>query len=329
MYCRHCMRQIDGPASFCPACGKPIQDNGSKRTWHFYVGIFCAVGAVVMLSKDIAVSAGYAVIALLLLWKSHRIKKASQKDSNNYNYGHARRLELNNYTIKQTKLPKSDEPHTAGPGPIYAQGKTSSDIPSNKKTVFDGKDADAIVQALHEETLAELSRERAARKFAEQAASVRLASSTMAVSELDTKTFTTKVTGMQYHMDALLELASENPDYHMSKKEIIDNFMTDEKIYEYEFFAGKTKLIPEPDNPYDSNAVKVVIDGNHVGYIKAGSCARILKLLREDRIQRIEAEVGGGKYKLVYEEDDEETYTLERGQTHYYVHLTIYEVISA
>jgi len=32
--------------------------------------------------------------------------------------------------------------------------------------------------------------------------------------------------------------------------------------------SSKVQIIPEPTNPYDKNALKVVIDGTHVGYIK-------------------------------------------------------------
>lgn len=43
-------------------------------------------------------------------------------------------------------------------------------------------------------------------------------------------------------------------------------------------------MIEEPDNPEDPNAIKVVMDGEPIGYIKAGSCARVKKLIREERI---------------------------------------------
>ena len=32
--------------------------------------------------------------------------------------------------------------------------------------------------------------------------------------------------------------------------------------------SSKVQIIPEPTNPYDKNALKVIIDGTHVGYIK-------------------------------------------------------------
>lgn len=137
------------------------------------------------------------------------------------------------------------------------------------------------------------------------------------------------VAGTTFYEDAILSLASENSDYEMSKRDLIDAGMTDEKIWEYEFDPSNVKLVPEPENPHDPNAVKVIVDGEHVGYIKKGSCKHILKLIAEDRILKIDCEIGGGNYKIVSEEyDDEkdkEVYTLERDKTNFFVTLTIRE----
>lgn len=136
------------------------------------------------------------------------------------------------------------------------------------------------------------------------------------------KTETHKVTGMTHHMDNIMNLASENYNYSLTKRELIDEDIVNERVYEYEFYTTKTELIPEPDNPYDPNAVKVIVDGEHVGYIKKGSCSHILKLLREDMIEKIDAEIKGGKYKIVLY-DYEDTYTLEKNDAPVSVHLSI------
>lgn len=136
------------------------------------------------------------------------------------------------------------------------------------------------------------------------------------------KVETHKITGMSHYIDNIMSLASENYDYSLKKRELIEEDILNERIYQYEFYPIKTELIPEPDNPYDPNAVKVIVDGEHVGYIKKGSCSRILKLLREDMIEKIETEIKGGKYKIVlYDYDD--TYTLEKDNAPFSVHLSI------
>lgn len=39
-------------------------------------------------------------------------------------------------------------------------------------------------------------------------------------------------------------------------------------------------LVPEPRNPYDKNAVKVMVRGQHVGYVPADDCARVGRACR-------------------------------------------------
>lgn len=129
------------------------------------------------------------------------------------------------------------------------------------------------------------------------------------------------VTGVKYYMDSLMRLAIENPDYECSKREIVDSFMYDENIYRYLFAPKTVELVPEPENPYDKNAIKVVVDGEQVGHIKAGSCAHLLKVIREGRIHKSSCTIGGGPLKRVVNdydiEKDKDVYTLER-ETHPY-----------
>lgn len=140
---------------------------------------------------------------------------------------------------------------------------------------------------------------------------------------------TYKVTGMNYRMESLLALAVENDDYHLSKRAMIEDGLTEERVYEYGFYPTRTELIPEPDNPYDPNAIKVVVNGQHVGYIKAGFCSHLLRVIREGRIERIRCIIGGGRYKYLavedYTEDGDEIYTLDNDETPYFVHLKIIE----
>lgn len=140
----------------------------------------------------------------------------------------------------------------------------------------------------------------------------------------ETKTYH-KITGSSHYIDNILELASENLDYDLSKKELIDEGYENEKIYQYDFYPSKTELVPEPDNPHDPNAIKVIVDDLLVGYIKAGSCRHVLKLLRENRILKLDCSIRGGNYKYLGYDEDEEKYYLEKGDSPYFVDLTITE----
>ena len=135
------------------------------------------------------------------------------------------------------------------------------------------------------------------------------------------------ITGISHYMDNLMQLSEENYEYDYSKRELIDNMLEGERIYQYEFDISKAELIEEPSNPYDPNAIKVVLDGLHVGYIKKGSCAHIKKLLASDRIIKISAKAGGGKYKYLsceYDfEKDKDVYELERDSANFFVDIIL------
>lgn len=131
-----------------------------------------------------------------------------------------------------------------------------------------------------------------------------------------------KVTGTSHYINNILKFKIENSYYSDTKKELIEEGLENEKIFEYEFYPDKIELIPEPENPYDPNAIKVVADSLLVGYIKAGSCAHIHNLLKNDRIVKIDYEMGGGNYKYL-DCDEDEKYTLEDGNSPYFVDLFI------
>lgn len=129
-----------------------------------------------------------------------------------------------------------------------------------------------------------------------------------------------KVAGTSYHMDAIMALARENPDYDLTKREIIDDDLTDERIYQYTFTDGPVELVDDPDNEYDPNAIKVLVAGQHIGYIKRGSTGRVHNLQRAGRVLGVTAEIYGGKYKVVICDDDDdgaERYDLIKDETGY------------
>lgn len=232
-----------------------------KRGWRFYVGIFCALDAVVMLTTNLFASVVYAAIAFFLL----RNKKTAEPSQ-----------------VKQPVTepipkpePASEPDSESKPAPVPAAPK--KDPPP--KPDFTNK--------------------------------------------------TYRVTGIQHYMDNLLSLAVPNPDYNMTKREIIDLGMTDEYIWEYAFYPSKLELQPEPDHPKDPNAIKVLIDDKHVGYIKEGSCKHLLNVMEQDRFLGAACQIGGGNYKRVDEDydldTDKTTYDLDKGDRNYSIVLTVKE----
>lgn len=130
------------------------------------------------------------------------------------------------------------------------------------------------------------------------------------------------VAGTSFRREVIEEMGVENPAYSYSKRQLIDEVSEGERVYEYEFFPSNVELIEEPDNPHDPNAIKVVIDGVHVGYIKSGSCSRVRNLLRSGKAISVEADIYGGNYKL-FSLDDDEQYHIEKSETDFGVKVRI------
>lgn len=135
------------------------------------------------------------------------------------------------------------------------------------------------------------------------------------------------VAGTAYRQKEIESLGIENDQYCLTKNEIIDIGLENERIYFYDFYPHNVNLVEEPDNEFDPNAIKVIIDDIHVGYIKSGSCSHIKKILSENRIASINAVISGGKYKLIYQEYDDENgkdvYKTESDKTNYSIILVI------
>lgn len=147
----------------------------------------------------------------------------------------------------------------------------------------------------------------------------------------DTKVVSHSVAGTYYRQEAILAMGRINPDYALNKRDLVKRWPDGVKVYEYTFSPKKAELVPEPENPHDPKAIMVLVDGVHVGYIKAGSCAHIHKLIRENRIQKIEPKIFGGKYKLIdcvdeYDRGKSAGYEFEKGETTISISLAITEL---
>lgn len=139
---------------------------------------------------------------------------------------------------------------------------------------------------------------------------------------------TYKVAGINHYLSAFKSIGEHNPQYDMSKKEILLAGLAGKEIYKQVFNPQKAEVIPEPDNPHDQNAIKVIIDGVHIGYIKAGSCAHLLKVITENRIEQICCEMRGGQYKAYVDTsgmDEDAHYELDEGDSPYWAILHITE----
>lgn len=112
-----------------------------------------------------------------------------------------------------------------------------------------------------------------------------------------------KVAGVAYRNDKLNLLIKSlvddfGTDYYggLSNKEI-EEYGYD-KVWKYEgYFTLDVNLAPEPDNEHDHNAVKVIANGYHVGYVPATQARKIKVFLDNGTPYHGMISVVGGPFK--------------------------------
>lgn len=101
------------------------------------------------------------------------------------------------------------------------------------------------------------------------------------------------VAGTYYHMAAIQRLAVANPEWRKSGKTLAAEGRAMEEIPHYLYKNSPVELVPEPKNPHDKNAIKVMIAGEHVGYISRDENVHVGSLLQSKRITGVTAEISG------------------------------------
>lgn len=112
------------------------------------------------------------------------------------------------------------------------------------------------------------------------------------------------VVGSSHYQDAYLQMARPNPDFKKNKRILRKEDKEGVTIYEYLFEPFPAELVSEPENEFDSNAVRVDVKGKCVGYIKKGACSRVKNLLKNKEIISIEVKGYGGKSKSFLDDRD-------------------------
>lgn len=114
---------------------------------------------------------------------------------------------------------------------------------------------------------------------------------------LQTESFS--AVGMHYYSENIGKLACRNEDWKRTAKNIISLGKTDKRIYRYNYIYKPVKLIPEPTNQHDKNAIIVQIAGEKVGYISRDENLHVKDILNNCEVKYISAFIGGGDYKIV------------------------------
>ena len=139
------------------------------------------------------------------------------------------------------------------------------------------------------------------------------------------------VKGVFAHEDEIFHnLMERNPEYDYTKTELIENCVPDFPVYKWIPKNLPAELIPEPDNKYDPNAIRVVVGGVTIGYVPKESCVHVLKQISESRIDNVAYEIAGGAFKLLEEDydpdKDRSKYSVKTGKGELYAKIYIREI---
>lgn len=134
---------------------------------------------------------------------------------------------------------------------------------------------------------------------------------------------TFKVAGTSHYLGEILALATSNDDYKSSKRELLEYYEAGDKIPQFTFPKNlRVNLVDEPENQYDPDAIRVELNGRKVGYIGKESTGQVRDIRNEPDV-KIKAEIVGGSFKQVHEDDDGKGY-VETVDLSYGVRLTFY-----
>ena len=128
----------------------------------------------------------------------------------------------------------------------------------------------------------------------------RIAAKRAEAAKIKTERF--KLSGLAHYENNIKSLCEHNDDYDMKKSELRESF-EGEKVYAL-LFDETITLEPEPDNEYDTNAVCVKVGDVKIGYVAKSKSKRVKELYESGTITFVDAEIHGGKYKLVTEDGD-------------------------
>ena len=113
------------------------------------------------------------------------------------------------------------------------------------------------------------------------------------------------VVGMPYHMDALKRIATANPEWRKGGKRLAADGRVLERIWHYTYLNKPVRIEHEADNERSANAMKVLIAGEHIGYISEETAAHARAIIETTSVKYISATISGGECKVVSQNGDE------------------------
>lgn len=112
---------------------------------------------------------------------------------------------------------------------------------------------------------------------------------------INNNTLRIDVVGEHYRKNDIASVLSGNRLYGIPDTEFLQKIEEQKNIYRFKYREAEAQLIPEPTNQHDGNAIKVLVDNIHVGYIPSERCLEVKNKLKQ--IKSVNAHIHGGDYK--------------------------------
>ncbi len=103
--------------------------------------------------------------------------------------------------------------------------------------------------------------------------------------------------------EGMLKTLRLDKDFDLSTQDLIEKGYAGKKVYRFQpTYKYGIKLVPEPKNEYDKNAVMITLNGTKIGYIPREDAPRIKTLLKQGKIKSVTFRVTGGPMRKIFED---------------------------
>lgn len=109
-----------------------------------------------------------------------------------------------------------------------------------------------------------------------------------------------EVAGESHYKRTIASLGTKKPDYNLTPQEMLRKYGAGESVFQYSFKKMAAEVVPEPTNPHDRNALKIMIGGKHVGYIPRELTSEACRYLSKSNAHWT-AEISWGPFRRVKE----------------------------
>lgn len=138
--------------------------------------------------------------------------------------------------------------------------------------------------------------------------------------------YTFRVAGVSFREKEIkANLLAVNDFYLLGKQDLIDSGRVDECIFKYANEFDDVALVPDTENKDYPGAIKVVVEGIHVGYVPSANKDKVCELMEGSHT--VSARLLGGPFKIVHESFDydreREVYELEKDELNYGIEVSI------